>query len=66
MLKELELKKLEDERATSLNPYFNGTCSKSQNSTRIMKEILKSLNPYFNGTCSKSKMKSTITKVTLS
>ena len=36
-----------------LNPYFNGTCSKSIDSMKPM-FYLRSLNPYFNGTCSKS------------
>ena len=36
----------------SLNPYFNGTCSKRR---RIASGafLTESLNPYFNGTCSK-------------
>ena len=38
-----------------LNPYFNGTCSKS---TQLLPlrglAFILSLNPYFNGTCSKS------------
>ena len=37
----------------SLNPYFNGTCSKSSSSSLKQRNLL-SLNPYFNGTCSKS------------
>ena len=38
-----------------LNPYFNGTCSKSRpNGKRFGKRCI-SLNPYFNGTCSKSR-----------
>ena len=36
----------------SLNPYFNGTCSKSL-PTRLRGYPLLCLNPYFNGTCSK-------------
>ena len=36
----------------SLNPYFNGTCSKSKEFNSIPNKIC-CLNPYFNGTCSK-------------
>ena len=37
----------------SLNPYFNGTCSKSY--IKTVRGVLQTrLNPYFNGTCSKS------------
>ena len=38
----------------SLNPYFNGTCSKRYESYREYILTYDSLNPYFNGTCSKS------------
>ncbi len=38
-----------------LNPYFNGTCSKSEYSGyRKGMRTPECLNPYFNGTCSKS------------
>ena len=37
----------------SLNPYFNGTCSKSLQTASAYLFAL-GLNPYFNGTCSKS------------
>ena len=36
-----------------LNPYFNGTCSKSTKIPYCTTLRSKSLNPYFNGTCSK-------------
>ena len=36
----------------SLNPYFNGTCSKRCRKW-FNNFIVSSLNPYFNGTCSK-------------
>ena len=36
-----------------LNPYFNGTCSKSFIDSLFVQLVLDSLNPYFNGTCSK-------------
>ena len=36
----------------SLNPYFNGTCSKRGKHHVVVLNI-ESLNPYFNGTCSK-------------
>ena len=36
----------------SLNPYFNGTCSKSLQTASAYLFAL-GLNPYFNGTCSK-------------
>ena len=36
-----------------LNPYFNGTCSKSDEDN-VLPSCFDSLNPYFNGTCSKS------------
>ncbi len=37
-----------------LNPYFNGTCSKSEYSGyRKGMRTPECLNPYFNGTCSK-------------
>ena len=39
---------------SSLNPYFNGTCSKSQEGEYANKYLKFGLNPYFNGTCSKS------------
>ena len=38
----------------SLNPYFNGTCSKSNTSNNTFLSFCACLNPYFNGTCSKS------------
>ena len=38
----------------SLNPYFNGTCSKSVLSPSRDDAKSACLNPYFNGTCSKS------------
>ena len=37
----------------SLNPYFNGTCSKRSIKMAYTTRT-NSLNPYFNGTCSKS------------
>ena len=40
----------------SLNPYFNGTCSKRAFHKLLAANNLR-LNPYFNGTCSKSKFK---------
>ena len=37
-----------------LNPYFNGTCSKSTASMDEFNKLVEDgLNPYFNGTCSK-------------
>ena len=42
-----------DEYNKGLNPYFNGTCSKSIGASDQTANAL-SLNPYFNGTCSKS------------
>ena len=39
--------------AECLNPYFNGTCSKSACLGESIKLSQDSLNPYFNGTCSK-------------
>ena len=39
--------------AASLNPYFNGTCSKSLLVKNIVLLLKVCLNPYFNGTCSK-------------
>ena len=40
--------------SSCLNPYFNGTCSKSSRFVVIsMKDAYSRLNPYFNGTCSK-------------
>ena len=41
------------EEGQGLNPYFNGTCSKSFYENKILSSYLDSLNPYFNGTCSK-------------
>ena len=41
----------------SLNPYFNGTCSKSSVFQASQTLLNMCLNPYFNGTCSKSSMK---------
>ena len=43
----------DDPTAASLNPYFNGTCSK-RTSKVITARLEQGLNPYFNGTCSKS------------
>ena len=37
-----------------LNPYFNGTCSKSCPICHFDGALAYGLNPYFNGTCSKS------------
>ena len=38
-----------------LNPYFNGTCSKSSFcAAHTSNSLYSGLNPYFNGTCSKS------------
>ena len=51
MLKEL-FKEDPTAAATSLNPYFNGTCSKSA-LEGVQSLYTASLNPYFNGTCSK-------------
>ena len=43
----------------SLNPYFNGTCSKRFKPILEMIQFENSgLNPYFNGTCSKSYVES--------
>ena len=39
---------------TRLNPYFNGTCSKSWCHFGYSTVGMSGLNPYFNGTCSKS------------
>ena len=36
-----------------LNPYFNGTCSKSEDIVLSSHFDVVGLNPYFNGTCSK-------------
>ena len=36
-----------------LNPYFNGTCSKSEFEKYVRNLERVGLNPYFNGTCSK-------------
>jgi len=36
----------------SLNPYYNGICSRSKYIT-VMKYKLESLNPYYNGICSR-------------
>ena len=41
---------------TSLNPYFNGTCSKSEVQKGARRAMTVCLNPYFNGTCSKREM----------
>ena len=41
----------------SLNPYFNGTCSKSNISSWRTANATTCLNPYFNGTCSKRSIK---------
>ncbi len=52
-----EIKKISDRKKSnslSLNPYFNGTCSKSRHFKSPDESWkIKSLNPYFNGTCSK-------------
>ena len=53
MLKESRAKKPKDTVGHGLNPYFNGTCSKSQQYCGYVVTSC-SLNPYFNGTCSKS------------
>ena len=37
----------------SLNPYFNGTCSKRNALKAALSNTEEGLNPYFNGTCSK-------------
>ena len=37
----------------SLNPYFNGTCSKRNMHLNGPSPYMMGLNPYFNGTCSK-------------
>ena len=42
----------------SLNPYFNGTCSKRKTIRGVLRAPRTCLNPYFNGTCSKSTRKS--------
>ena len=42
------------QNALSLNPYFNGTCSKSGFQNENIGPCAYGLNPYFNGTCSKS------------
>ena len=47
----------------SLNPYFNGTCSKSYIHPCNRKAAEFRLNPYFNGTCSKRKQVSTMNVV---
>ena len=39
---------------SSLNPYFNGTCSKRWMNLTNWSKVVNGLNPYFNGTCSKS------------
>ena len=53
MLKELIQRITKFDGNYSLNPYFNGTCSKSFSVTTYYTYILYGLNPYFNGTCSK-------------
>ena len=40
----------------SLNPYFNGTCSKRRGKCKVNRIGFR-LNPYFNGTCSKRRRK---------
>ena len=47
-----------------LNPYFNGTCSKSKYTLTCLTKLTNSLNPYFNGTCSKSHSKLWKQKIT--
>ena len=54
MLKEKLWKQRKNWVRWRLNPYFNGTCSKSALSLQMTSAKLISLNPYFNGTCSKS------------
>ena len=49
----VEFNDVKDFLYTCLNPYFNGTCSKS-NMKNARGVLLSGLNPYFNGTCSKS------------
>ena len=46
--------RLQGNSATGLNPYFNGTCSKSACARCCLSALMYCLNPYFNGTCSKS------------
>ena len=45
--------KKENRDGKSLNPYFNGTCSKSLATMTSEDRVALRLNPYFNGTCSK-------------
>ena len=52
MLKETTVTGLKKGDKVGLNPYFNGTCSKSVASGKDEK-VREGLNPYFNGTCSK-------------
>ena len=52
MLKEYYFE-LYDAEAFSLNPYFNGTCSKRKLAPCVNHDTGECLNPYFNGTCSK-------------
>ena len=52
---------LTDKEERGLNPYFNGTCSKSLKRLGVACGSMKSLNPYFNGTCSKSSRKRALT-----
>ena len=53
MLKETIMIKVKNLESLSLNPYFNGTCSKSGVLVSRAVKPVDSLNPYFNGTCSK-------------
>ena len=50
----VEFNDVKDFLYTCLNPYFNGTCSKSYFSSLHNMLSYLCLNPYFNGTCSKS------------
>ena len=50
MLKELKTNNMITQHQC-LNPYFNGTCSKSP--INMDERPHRGLNPYFNGTCSK-------------
>ena len=49
-----------------LNPYFNGTCSKSLDLDEWFEFYTLCLNPYFNGTCSKSMEKMNVTSKVIS
>ena len=56
MLKEVKFSWEEFNSGYSLNPYFNGTCSKRDYVGIRYCTKSGSLNPYFNGTCSKRKL----------